>query len=282
MTYYFNFFIESVRHPSKIYKTIKNIFRSGRVQTYIVSYPKTGRTWLRVLLGKTLVLHTGNNEEQVLDTFMLSESTGIPPVLFSHGGLFGLVPSARFDALSFKTNRYKNRRVAFLIRDIRDTLVSSYFEDSKRRKVFSGSISDFVRDPQFGIRKIICFYSLWFENQSVPDAFLLVRYEELKARPHEITRDILSFIGASAVTDDTIKQAVEYASFDNMKKMESKGEFKDVMLKPGADKRGESFKVRRGKIGGFVDYLSEEDIQYIDEQVKKLGNTNCDWYYGTK
>ena len=34
----------------------------------------------------------------------------------------------------------------------------------------------------------------------------------------------------------------------------------------------ESYKTRRGVIGGYVDYLSEDDIELIDMLAKKLGS----------
>ena len=39
-----------------------------------------------------------------------------------------------------------------------------------------------------------------------------------------------------------------------------------------------SFKVRKGKVGGFREYLSEDDVAYVDAQIAALGAAGCDWY----
>ena len=36
------------------------------------------------------------------------------------------------------------------------------------------------------------------------------------------------------------------------------------MLRAGRDADPEAFKVRRGKVGGFRDYLSDDDVAWID------------------
>jgi hypothetical protein len=282
MKYYMRLVAEGIRHPSKVHKTVKNILHSRSVQTYFVSYPKTGRTWLRVLIGKALICSYSVREDLLLDTCVLTSSAGLPPAMFTHDGPFELFDMSPYQKLSFNTNKYSGKKVVFMIRDIRDTVVSSYFQECKRMNTFQGSMQEFVRDQNLGIRKIIRFYSMWFENQNVPESFLLVRYEDMKANPAQVGKEVLAFMGTTDLPAECLDQAVSFASFDNMKKMETKGEFRDTMLKPGEKSEGESFKVRRGKIGGFVDYLSTDDLQYIDEQVKELGNASCDWYYVAK
>jgi hypothetical protein len=51
------------------------------------------------------------------------------------------------------------------------------------------------------------------------------------------------------------------------------------MMRPGRKNDGESLKVRRGKVGGFVDYLDTETLDYIEQVVRELGIDGCDWYF---
>ena len=71
---------------------------------------------------------------------------------------------------------------------------------------------------------------------------------------------MLTFLGL-AVKPDLLAAAVEAARFQNMQKLElSKG-------LPGHDydrSDGESLRMRRGQVGGFVDYLSPAQIALID------------------
>jgi hypothetical protein len=39
-------------------------------------------------------------------------------------------------------------------------------------------------------------------------------------------------------------------------------------LRPGSLDDEESFKTRRGKVGGFADYLSPEDVAFVEEKVR--------------
>ncbi len=55
-----------------------------------------------------------------------------------------------------------------------------------------------------------------------------------------------------------------------MKKMESEGAFESKILRAGDARDPESFKVRRGKIGGFQDYLSSNDQEYAAAALQKL------------
>jgi hypothetical protein len=55
-----------------------------------------------------------------------------------------------------------------------------------------------------------------------------------------------------------------------MKKLEGAGGFDSKILRAGDARDPESFKVRRGKIGGFEDYLSPDDQAYSTAALAKL------------
>jgi hypothetical protein len=74
-----------------------------------------------------------------------------------------------------------------------------------------------------------------------------------------------------AISEACIKEAVQFASFDNMRKMEAEGRFQSGVLKPANPADPESYKTRQGKVQGYLDYLSDEDLQYLnDEMHQKL------------
>ena len=58
------------------------------------------------------------------------------------------------------------------------------------------------------------------------------------------------------------QEALEFSRFENMQKLEAAGAFDSKILHPGDVRDPESFKVRRGKIGGYREYLSAEDQQF--------------------
>lgn len=237
---------------------------------YVVSYPKSGRTWLRVLIGKALCLHCGWSDDLLLDTPALTSAAGALGTHFTHDGA-DLREWAGQDSLSADSRVYRDRRVVFLVRDPRDVLVSSYFETTRRSFVFEdspvsfdGSLSEFVRSPLFGARRLAAFHHAWTRGRAAPRRFLLLRYERLRAAPTSQLRRILRFIGAEAVTRDAIAGAVEFATIENMRRLERADAFGDPCLRPGDRSDPQSYKARRGVVRGYVDYLSPADIEYVD------------------
>jgi len=270
--------VERIRkRASGVIKDVRVAARNRRMASFIVSYPKTGRTWLRVMLGKALIERYSLSEERLLDTYKASRAAGIGPVMFSHGGPRYLFDFRPYDKLTFDADLYRGKKVVHLVRDVRDTLVSYYFQLAKREMLFEGEMSAFLRDARFGAPKIIAYYTQWFRNRNVPRAFLAVSYEQMRAEPVETLTRVLTFLGVADAAR-VAPAAVEYASFENMKKMETGGGFKRKMMQPGDAQDKESYKVRKGKVGGFREYLSDADIAYVDAQIAALGDAGCDWY----
>lgn len=231
---------------------------------YVFSYPKSGRTWLRALIGKYLSLKYNLPENRILSTEFMTSKSGLPSVSFKHG-----VIGMQYNKLSRDKQKYTNKKVILLGRDIKDTLVSAYFQATKRRNFFEGTISEFIATEQFGVLKIVTFYDIWLQNRHVPKSFLFIRYEDLHQDPRGILRKVLSFIGEVGVEENLLHHSIEYCSFTNLKKLEAENKFKNKKLKPKNAADPESFKVRKGKIGGYTEYLSEEDVEFIDKAIKK-------------
>jgi hypothetical protein len=277
--FYLKLFLRGLGDPGKLMSRGWTYLRSRTAEGFIVSYPKTGRTWLRVMLGKAISLKYHLDEKFVLDTLRMTKQAGMSPSVFSHDGPFLLQNNVPYHELKFNRGLYGNKKVIFLVRDIRDTLVSSYFQQSKRTKVEKFNLGDFIRDERFGARKIVTFYNLWFTHREVPKDFLLIRYEEMHSKPTEVLRSVMAFLNSGEVEQVVLDAAVSYGSFNHMRNMEEKNAFGDSMLRPGTENDNDSYKVRRGKIGGFVDYFTKEDLGYVDEVVLKMGLKGCDWYY---
>jgi len=91
----------------------------------------------------------------------------------------------------------------------------------------------------------------------------------MKADPGGELRRVLDFVGLTAIDAATIAQAVEFASFDNMRKMEADNRFQSGILNPGENSDQESYKTRRGNIGGYREYLSQNEIDFWITRLKK-------------
>jgi hypothetical protein len=161
---------------------------------------------------------------------------------------------------------YRQEPVVFLSRDPRDTVVSAYFHAKFRVGNYAGDIGQFVRDPLHGIEKIAQFNLTWFKRGPDLPAFLPITYEQTTANAFDVVRKVTAFVGADLPEAD-IRQVVADNTFEKMHKREEKDEYKqryEWELSPGDPSEPESYKLRRGKMGGFVDYLSEADVAYCN------------------
>ena len=176
--------------------------------------------------------------------------------------------------------RYKTKKVIFLVRDPRDVVVSSYFEEQKRSHLFREnindrtqpdfvrSIHDFIFGQRGGIDTILKYYNIWAKNRSLAQDFLLIRYEDMQADSPRELRRTLSFLGLGNIDDATIHDAVNFASFDNMRAMERKAKFKSGLLNPGDREDDESYKTRKGNVGGYKKYLNQDEIERINHKIE--------------
>lgn len=221
------------------------------VQGTLLSFPKSGRTWLRVMLDEVGIpmkyTHAGSDHSKAVDLIDL-----------------------RFDVEALGP-----APIVFLCRDPRDTVVSGYFQLTRRldkSKNADVSLAAFVRDPRHGIEKIIRFNLGWLAALADHPRAAALTYELLKFDTAEEMRRVVSFLGRSSCGDlDAVAGKFE---FSNMRQMEARGEFARTYgnaLRAADKNDADSYKVRRGVIGGYVDDLSAEDVDYCNEKLDQIG-----------
>jgi sulfotransferase family protein len=216
-----------------------------RAHTCVVSFPKSGRTWLHVMLAR---LAHGAQRPFVLD---------VPGVLFTHD-------DADKPALPLRTDfdRYAGRKVVLLVRDPRDVLVSYFAHRTRRDHTYEGTLAAFVREPGYGAERIATFMAGWWRHRTVPRGFLLVRYEDLHADPRKELERLARFLGLPH-GDAELEEAVAFAAFDRMVEMERAGAFADKRLRAADAGDPESYKVRRGEVGGWATELTAVDAAWV-------------------
>ena len=244
--------------------------RHRRSQALIVSYPKSGRTWLRMLLCRYLSVKYGVDNK--LDLFKITNKIKtVKTTEFQHeqaNHRLKLLP----EDIAFDHHRYADKEVVFLHRDARDTAVSMYFQLKHRETVekdtyFQGSLSELYRNRMYGLEKVLAFNKMWLESSSKTAAYMAVSYEQMKSDTEQILISILEFIGEEKVDLELIKETVEFSKFENMKKLEGSKDLNHTSMKAVDPSDTDHSKMRRGKVGGFKDYLSEEDLAYTQEQL---------------
>lgn len=251
-------------------------YRHARTDVYLISYPKCGRTWLRLLIGRSLSNHFDLPEDErilfVKDSHRIHP--GVPRIAVFHDDRPMLKAPQELET---EKSWYKDKQVVFMVRDPRDVIVSSYFEMKKRGRIFGdnpyesrqaifeGDLADFITREEGGFATIIRYFNIWAENRSFPRSFLLVRYEDLQTDTSTELRRVLDFLGLNQVSQEDIQEAIHFASFDHMRKMEAEGKFSTGILNPADQADSQSYKTRSGKIGGYREYLTPEQISTLNE-----------------
>lgn len=234
--------------PEAIARYGSHVLRPCLERLVVVSFPRSGRTWMRVLLDRIGVYLTYSHDES------------------------GHQKRQSLSRMETDKSAYASHKVILLIRDPRDVAVSGYFLASHRRKLFDGSLSEFLRDPRHGLHKILHFNRTWFDNRGVPSDFLLVRYERLHSDLWAVLQRILAFAD-QRVDDQALKEAIEFCRFENMQRLERRGDFEEEygVLLTSHGKDPSALKTRRGKVGGYQDVLSPLDRDYCDRVIRESG-----------
>jgi hypothetical protein len=204
---------------------------------------------------------------------------GFPRVVFSHDLFEHRTKGGRWDRVRGKylvPRRELNRaKIILLARDPRDCFVSFYLQLTRRDpnaplELKQKTVSQMLRDKKFGVHSIVITMNDWIREFSRRDNFILVRYEALRTSPAEHFRDLLAVLGESAPDSRIFQEALEFSRFENMQKLEAAGAFDSNILHPGDVRDPESFKVRRGKVGGYREYLSGDDQEYAASALEEL------------
>jgi alcohol sulfotransferase len=198
----------------------------------------------------------------------------VPRVLFTHDGPGE--PWNRDRAAALRA--LAGKRVLFLARDPRDVAVSIYHHTAKRAdpevRAKEGFLPGapppplyyYVARPNGKLRGIIGYLNAWAELLPKLPRALAVSYEAMRADPHGTLARVAAFIDRPC-TDEEIAAAVDFAAFDSLQAKERAGFFPDFRLRPGDVRDPQSFKVRRGKVGGYREDFTPEQAAALDALV---------------
>lgn len=256
----------------------KEEFRKLQLADWVViSWGKSGRTWFRVMLSRFYQLKYGLPANRLVEFDNLHRmNPAVPKVFFSHNNYIRDYLN-KWDNL----DQFRGKKVVLLVRDPRDVAVSQFFQWKYRmrphKKLLNGyplhgadiGIWDFVTNPDCGVPRIVNFFNGWAKAlPDLGDDLLIIRYEDMRKDPAGVMRGVLDFVGTPGMPEE-IDKAVEYAAYDNMKKLEEKSLFKGsgARVRPGDKSNPNSFKVRRAKVGGYRDYFEDDQVAAIDRMV---------------
>ncbi len=241
---------------------------------FVISYPKSGRTWHRAMLGCYLAGLLGIPREQAFKLGAMTDRLGLKSVHYSHNGANFIDSLPPDDPLVACPDLWRGKPVTLLTRDPRDIVVSAYHHAVYRSALTEVNFSDFLRAPDTGIEKILTTYHRLDKNRALASDFQVIAYEDMHNDPAPALRAQLSIIGLTKIDEAMVQDVVEFCRFETMKKHEADGFYKASVLKKTSDDP-RSMKVRSGQVGGYKDFMTADDLSYANQLIADMGNPFC-------
>jgi len=219
------------------------------MKTLITGFPKSGTTWLARILDCLLAdeYKIFKQIKHIKRIYISKNNT----IIFSH--LNNPLYSTILDVP-------EHDKCIILYREFKDILVSCYFQQKHREKTnYSGTISEFIDFDLGGIKSIINFYKTIEENGNNKEYLHYEKMEESLKSLSLINNQKLNYCIESNTFEKMRKQEIENYSKKNIS-MSDKTE-----LCPKDINNINSYKTRNGKIGDYINHLTQEDIEKIDK-----------------
>jgi hypothetical protein len=243
----------------------------------VVSFGKSGRTWVNVMLSRFFQVRFGLSERSLLFFDNLHrKNRAIPKIMLTHDNYLRDYLGSGGSKAAFY-----DKPTLLLVRHPGDTAVSQFFQWRYRMKAHKKGLNeypahgaevpifDFVLREKAGLEKVIAFMNEWARELPRLKSLHILRYEDLRADPQKRFGEVLAWMGLKPTADE-VRQCVEFASFDNMKKLEQRGVFwwSGASMRPGNKANPDSYKTRRAKVGGYRDYFDDEQVRQIDAYIR--------------
>lgn len=240
-------------------------------ETFILSYPKSGRTWHRALLGSYLAIVGDVDPLKIFKLDILTRKVGLGGVWYTHNGANFVDDLDPDEPLVATPDLWSGKRVILITRDVRDILVSAWHHSRFREQVPTEDMPGFIRNRRTGVEKILIVYNRWHAALPLSSDRLILSYEDLHRDPVSALRRTLVFVGLDRIDEDALVQAVENCRFETMRDRELEGVYRVKFATTNSpDERAR--KARVGKIGGYVDHLDAADLAFIADAERRLGN----------
>ena len=252
-------------------------FYIGRARKYasldqfgyiIVSYPKSGRTWLQKMIIEAICLERGI-KEKINDITELSEMVDLPLILSTHAGSSWEEHIQDENTVSVDDwSKYSHAKVVFLYRDPRDILVSQYHHIVNRTGYMTFHKDYVIDNKNVGLLKIINFMNKWLKNSDAhSDKIMSLSYETMRQDTETDLARLFEFWDIP-VSPENIKQAIENCTLDKMRQKEKENADSPWMVtKKGAGSN--AFHSRKGMIGEYLEFFSEDQVDQINDKINE-------------
>ena len=252
-----------IKHLSRVSDVLFRTLRIERDITifpddvFLTSYPRSGNTWTRFLVGNLV-----HQDEPV--TFLNVER--LVPDMYKHSDrtLRNLPRPRIMKSHECFDPRYK--RVIYLVRDPRDVAVSNYHWEMKQR-----SMADSYPIEKFVPRWMEPIYwsrlgswgehvTSWLSTRQGKEGFLLLRYEDMLAHPEQELEKVARLLDIEPAPE-RLARAAELSSADRMRRLEKDQGSKWVQTR--YTRQDKEF-VRKASSGDWRTKLPAESVQAIE------------------
>jgi hypothetical protein len=224
---------------------------------FLVSYPRSGNTWSRFLIGNLVY-----PEDRL--TFANVESR-VPEIYLFPDHVLRALPRPRI----LKSHEYLDPRyptVVYIVRDPRDVAVSVYHYAIKRRSIPDNfPIRDFI--PRFLAGEFFVDFGTWEENvmswyatRQGNGRFLWLRYEDMLADPVQELARVATFLQRPA-SPEALATAVERSSAAEMRNLEKQ---QSHLWKLTQQTRQDKPFVRAATSGSWQKVLDKASVEAIE------------------
>jgi len=179
---------------------------------FIASYPKSGNTWLRFLIGD--LVFPGD--------MGFDRSKALLPIVGHHHQAPGCLPGGGRLLKTHEPFRPAYERAIYLVRDPRDVALS-YYHHQLRQELFFGSLEDFL--GRFRAGRVDGFgdwashVRSWIHRSPGERRLLVVRYEDLKGDAGTELQRIMDFVGLPA-SPGQVEAALKANTLERMQEKE--------------------------------------------------------------
>lgn len=251
----------------------------------LCGFPKTGNTWVRLILANYFNILNFNATEsmskksamsifkhdinkEIEEKIPLNFKEGFPGVYHTHNSRFKNTKKEKF----FK----QFNKFVYIYRNPYDLLISYYYHTivSKNKKLF-------LYIEKNGLKKINTFHAFVKKNifkyikhvtENISYADLVLDYDELRRNTDGFKLLIKLFV--NEIDERIFKKAIEMSSFENTQK-----NLLIVKKKQIEDNTLIFLKTRDGRSGQYKEVMLEKTIEYIKNQWRMAGLTDIQLRY---
>lgn len=216
---------------------------------FIVSYPRSGNTWVRFLVGNLI-------KPPDLQLTLRNINAVVPPVLALPHQKHALARPRFIKSHSPYNPAYP--RVIYVLRDGRDAY-ASYFAFLRKQLPEDLTLAEFMSTYEPWPCRWEQHVVGWLDRGLSAEQLLTVRYEDLKRNAAAELARIVRFAGLQT-TPEALARAVEDSSFEAMRRLEA------AHGGPRNDLRDGSF-VRSGQVSGWRNALTSAESTAVDARL---------------